>query len=251
MRYLVFFFLASVLSFSACVVPAQMPRVTLSENFTQSFSFDADDEDKRKLTKTLSLLIGADRVDQLITSEEGLHYINQMKAEKIIAKGIATLTFSLVPGRKPSAFYISGTGSYNIIDTSSTKVYFSANFYLIDTIHYPISLLETDATIPLYFNQVLINHVAYEETHSTWEHSPVEYVKVDAVINRSIRDQKGKAIFGLDYHAKHRISIKGETIGYIQFNPPQSPFDKIIDIRGIKSMIRRDYHKYKGIYESN
>lgn len=247
MRYILFFS-GLITLFSACVVPVQMPRVTLVESYIQNFDFGTI-EDKSKLTTTLGLLIGSERVDQLITSDEGIVYIERMKEEKIISKGITTLTFSLVPNKKPASFYISGNGSYNIVDTTSAKVYFSAQFYVIDTIHYPISILDTASTIPIYFNQTLYNHISYEETHSTWEHKPAEHVRIDAAMNRKIMDAKGKPIFGIDYSANHRISISGKTIGSIKFRAPQSPFDKIIDMRGMKSMIRRDYHKFKAIYE--
>lgn len=252
MRFINYLFLLSVvLSMTNCVVPVQMPRITMSENFTQNFDFGATEEGKVNLTKTLGLLIGPDRVEQLIASPEGDVYITQMLDEKILAKGVATLTFSLVPNKKTEAFYISGSGSYHIIDTTTSKVYFSANFYLIDSVQHPMSLLDTGAVIPIYFNQVLINHIPYEETASVWEHCPSEHIKIEAVLNRSVMDNKRKPMFGIDYNARHRISIGDQTIGSIKFRAPSSPFDKIVDIRGMKSLIRRDYHKYRTLYEGN
>lgn len=247
--YLLFCCLLSFCFFSSCVVPVQMPRITMSENFTQSFDFGDTEDGEIGLPKTLGYLIGTEAVDRLTAPGYENAYIKRMKEGKIIATGVATLTFSLVPGKKPEFFYLGGSGAYNIVDTSLSQVYFSAQFSLIDSIHYPFSLLDTSSVLPIYFDQVLINHFDYDRSGSTWEHRPEEYIRIDAVLNRSIMDKTGKPIFGIDYTVGHRISIAGRTIGHVYFRPPHSSFDKLIDIRGMKGMIRRDYHKFRELYE--
>ena len=250
MRHTLFFFSLIGFMMISCLVPIQMSRVTLTENFTQSFSF-ASGMNNEGPTKILEKLISGERVDMLWESPEGINILSQLQEGTVVSKGISVLTISLVPDQKPEKFFISGVGFYDIVDTISSKVYFTARFYLVEEVH-PLSMLNTASSIPLYFKQVLVNQIAYPDG-LTREHKPADNasIRIDVFINRSILNVTGKPVFGLDYSAKHPVSIQGDLIGHITFRSPLSPFDKIIDMRGLKPFVRRDYRKFRPLYEAN
>ena len=275
------------ISSNSCMVPYHLPKVTLTECFTQSFSFlppDADLTDsedirrkKQQYPKTLEKILriqNKEQVSDLQVYYAGNPLVDDLMDEKIISKGISVLNVSLVPGKKPEKFFVSGNGQYDIINTNTSEVYYSARFWYIDSVHYSLDELRNNpefTTIPVFFDQVLINHMRYPSSSDldktkTWEHKPTSHIRINIQINRSIINKTKKPIFSIDYSedARHEVSVldtyidasgqsqtEYRTVGYIKFCPTSFPYDKIIDLRGLNPSIRRDYWKFKDIYEGN
>ena len=106
--------------------------------------------------------------------------------------------------------------------------------------------LKSSLTIPVYFDQVLINLFPYETNSTkTIAHRPI--CSNDLKINIQLKryDKKGK-IFGLDYSAKHEVRVCGNPVGEIEFRRSDPVgFDKIIDTRGLTSLMRKNYQNFK------
>ncbi|MFK8009288.1 MAG: hypothetical protein AB8H03_23205 [Saprospiraceae bacterium] len=240
--YLLFLFLLLLLT--GCVVPLQTTRVTLIENFTQSFEFEEDIK-----TKVIDSLLGLNFTTKKNSDE--VHDI--WVRESIKAKGNAILTFSIVPKGKPDSFYVSGFGAYDIIDTSDGRVYFSARFNMIDTIYYSLKNdLKNNKTIPVYFMQVIINQFLDKEidseynllTHEKYALEPVKPIRCDV----RIKKVANKDIYLIDYEANHKVSLGTNPIGFIKFAAPKHKFDKMIDMRKLKMLVRRNYRKSRKHY---
>ena len=243
-HYLLFLFL-SILLLTGCMVPLQTTRVTLIENFTQTFEF----EDGKKF-EIIDSLLGHNFRDAKFTKQVR----DIWGKESILSKGNAILAFSVVPKGKPDSFYVSGFGAYDIIDTSDGKVYFSARFNMIDTIYYSFKDdLKNGKTIPVYFNQLVVNQFldkvidsdnGSKLAHKKYALEPVKNIRCDV----KIRKVANKDIYFIDYEANHKVSLGANSIGFIKFTPPKHKFDKMIDMRKLKMLVRRSYRKSRKHY---
>lgn len=224
LRCLPFILLASCLS--TCMVPIQIMRVTLTESFEQNFDFDGIPRDE--LTPILTTLLG---------DKWAPYSSDEVKAvwdsDSLVSNGIAVLNFSLVPDKKPKQFFITGVGSYDIFHSEDRKAYFSTKFYLANEEYYNIDDLETTSIISVKFMQVATNQFLLNS--GTYALAPQKPIRVDV----KVKKVPGKSIFSIDYTAAHQAYIGEQKIGTIKFRAPQSTFDKIIDLRGIRTLPRR------------
>ncbi len=217
-------FLFGFLGLSNCVVPAQLTRVTLTESFSQNFDFGGIP--REEISPILHSLLGKEWSPY--SSEE---VIERWESKSIIAKGIAVLTFSLVPGKKAKEFFISGVGAYDIYDLEDSKMFFSSKFYILDDRYYSFEDLQKKDYLSVYFEQVMVNQFLGERKAL----EPILPIRVDVKIKKN----KNKPIFGVAYEEEHQVYIGEAKIGTIKFRAPKTSFDKMIDLRGIKTLPRR------------
>ena len=216
-----------------CLVPSQLSKVTMTESFTQDFTFPGESDEE--ILDILGELLSPERVDQLRQIGRYKSLQDDIKEGNIISRGIATITFGLVPNRKRGSFYVKGTGSYIIMNKISNQVYFVADFFLIEEVH-PIEQVLENEKLSIKFNQSMINHLPYQDG-ATWNHEPNGDINIDIIITTNIynKKRKGKYEFRIDDTAKHKVSINGKSLGYIEFNPT----NEIIDIKGVLKWVRR------------
>lgn len=111
--------------------------------------------------------------------------------------------------------------------------------------HYDLRLLTVNREIVIEFNQQLINHFilpikkgdSFGEENWNFEYNRniAIHVRINQVFPR-------KEIYSVDYEARHKVMIDNTLVGYMVFDRPVDPFDKIIDLRGLR-LLRNDYRK--------
>ena len=91
------------LLFLGCRIPVQLPRVTITENFTQSFVFSSTDR-----TKTIEKLMhtkGDKLTNLLLNPDEANVMAAHLDSSYFISKGkLQSWTFSLVPDKRAEEF---------------------------------------------------------------------------------------------------------------------------------------------------
>lgn len=225
-NFLFFCLAIIILTYSCGVVPIQSARVVLVENFTQSFDF-GEVENK---TPIINSLIDFDIYKSPPVRKKW------EKEEDFISKGNAVITISLVPDKYPKHFYVSGFGGYDIYDTTNRILYFSAKFHIVDSIYYSLEDLELQKQVPIYFRQIAVNQFLDDKAKYALE--PKGDIRIDTQFEKAI----GQDIYSIKYDVDHVVSIGKNRIGTIRFTPPRNRNDKLIDLKKMKQLIRRNYN---------
>ena len=65
------------------------------------------------------------------------------------------------------------------------------------------------------------------------------------MIDVQMKQVDDKEMYFIDYEAEHKVSIGQSSIGFFKLKKPKNKFDKVIDLRKLKLIVRRNYHQYR------
>ncbi len=228
-------FLALLLLFSCRVVPVQVARVSLLESFCQSFEFEGKttEEKEANIDVALDKLLGSANYQALKDLEGGAR-LDELEQGLCQSCGTASITLSIVPNSILSStrfkFFVSGQGRYFIIMKKDSRIYYSADFRLLEE-HHDASELAKGMVI-VRFQQRLVNYLIANSNNYVSDEVIEVYVKIDT-------SQSRRNIYSIDYESKHEVRVADKSVGYLIFEKPDDKYDKIIDFKGVRYLRNR------------
>ncbi len=227
-------------------------------------------------TKNKSDKLDAILFKSFLNSDDGKETLKAFQEDEVVTDGILNLVLYLIPSRKLKSFQISGGGHYDIYNEKTMQVYFSTTFRItgcknctdIDRLFQANNPIDT---LIVTFTQVAINQFNYPnppriiiedklpptdsldsnqdvnkcgdcyiksskiaEVGRKYKHSPTEDFEVRIKV-----EKYGKKRIAIDYEADHPVYFKNLQIGELTFTPPPVPNSKIIDLRGLNTLLRK------------
>jgi|GEM_PF-3682121 len=228
----------------------QLATVSIKEHFVQSLTTSEIPNANRSdvFGNMLEIYKEKKRNDSLFTMFLNTGWGEALAADTlVITDGILDLAIFLLPSAKLNRFDITGGGHYDIYNKETKEIYFSSTFRLTgcencDNIEKLYRKDDAQDSLIATFTQIAINQFNYEDRAGTkYKHTPTEDFKVHIKIKKY-----GKKRIGIDYKHFHPVYFQGYKIGELKFTPPNAPDSKIIDLRGLKTLLR----KYKDLAPS-
>lgn len=248
--FCLYFSIALLLFLNSGCASIQLATVSIKEHFQQTLSIDGvptseltnefgymlrihneEEKDSAMITKFLNSPLGDSTTYALVNN-------------LVITDGILDLAIYLLPQGKLTAFQVTGGGHYDIFNKRTKQIYFSSTFRLTgcnncDDIGRLYQRKNPQDSLIATFSQVAINQFDYEhEAGKRYKHTPMEDFEVHIKILHH-----GKKRISIDYAHCHPVYFRNNKIGELKFTPPVVPNSKIIDLRGLKTLLR----KYKDL----
>lgn len=228
----------------------QLATVSIKEHFVQTLTTSEIPNAKRGdvFGNMLKIFNKKEKNDSLFTEFLNKGWGEALAADTlVITDGILDLAIFLLPGEKLGRFEITGGGHYDIYNKETKEIYFSSTFRLTgctncDDIERLYRKDNAQDSLTATFTQIAINQFNYEDqAGKKYKHTPIGDFKVHIKIKNY-----GKKRIGIDYEYFHPVYFDGYKIGELKFTPPNAPDSKIIDLRGLKTLLR----KYKDLAPS-
>lgn len=228
----------------------QLATVSIKEHFQQTLTTDEIPKADRANEFGQMLRIHNEKQkDQAIftmfmNSEWGQVTTDALVNNLVITEGILDLAIYLLPKEKLTAFQVTGGGHYDIFNKKTKQIYFSSTFRLTgcnncDDIGRLYLRKNAQDVLIATFTQVAINQFDYEnEPGRKYKHTPTE----DFEVHIKIKNLRKKRI-SIDYEHSHPVYFRNNKIGELNITPPAISNSKIIDLRGLKTLLR----KYKDL----